>query len=173
MKSLFKLTSILFSAITLFGVANVASAQTQTGSIGVSATVGTNCVVSTSAISFGTYDPAAVPPTNGTGTVALVCTTGATPSIAVNLGANPNATQRRLTSGANTLNYNVFQPTSNAAGAACAYTTAFPTTAPGFALTAAPSTASRTYNICGQIPAAQSGAAAGTYSDTLTVTVSF
>ncbi len=173
MNKLQKLSGIVLSAFTILSVSNSAQAQTQTGSIGVSATVGTNCVVSTTSIGFGTYDPAAVAPTNGTGTVALVCTTGATPSIAVNLGSNPNATQRRLTSGANTLNYNVFQPTSNAAGAACAYTTAFPTTTPGFALTAAPSTASRTYNICGQIPAAQSGAAAGTYSDTLTVTVSF
>lgn len=169
MKNFIKLTA---AAAAVFA-ATAASAATQTGSISVTASVGSNCIVSTTPIAFGAYDPAAVPALNGTGTVALVCTTGATPSIAVDLGTNPNTGQRRLTSGANTLNYNVFRPATNAAAAACAYTTPYDTVAPGFALTAAPSTASRSYNICGQIPAGQSGAATGSYTDTLTVTVTF
>ncbi len=165
---------IRLSATTAAMVAaTAASAATQTGSIGVTASVGSNCVVSTTPIAFGAYDPAAATALNGTGTVALVCTTGATPAIAVDLGTNASSGQRRLTSGANTLNYNVFRPGTNAAGAACAYTTAYDTVAPGFALTAAPSTASRSYNICGQIPALQAGAVTGSYTDTLTVTVTF
>lgn len=169
MKNLIKLTVASAAVLASFS----AAAATQTGTMGVTASVGSNCVVSTTPIAFGVYDPAAVPPLNGTGTVALVCTTGATPAIAVDLGTNASAGQRRLTSGANTLNYNVFRPATNAATAACAYTTAYDTVAPGFALTAAPSTASRSYNICGQIPAGQSGTATGSYTDTLTVTVTF
>lgn len=147
--------------------------STTTAAIGVSATVGANCIVATVPIAFGVYNPTSATALNATGQVQLTCTIGATPAIAVDNGLNSTAGQRRLLSGAtNFINYNVFQPASNAAAAACAFTTAYPTVAPGFVLTAAPSTAQRVYNVCGQIPALQS-AAVGTYSDTITATVTF
>lgn len=153
--------------------ATQASAATTTGAIGVSATVGANCILTTVPIAFGVYDPLSVTPKTGTGQVQLVCTVGATPSVAIDLGLNALVAQRRLVSGgSNYLNYDVYQPTTNAAGAACAYTTPYATVAPGFALTAAPSTASRAYNICGQVPASQA-APNGTYADTVTATITF
>ena len=150
-----------------------ASAATTTGTVAVSATVGTNCILSTTPIAFGVYDPLSATAKTGTGQVQLVCTIGATPSVAIDNGLNVTGAQRRLVSGGtNYLSYDVYQPTTNAAGAACAYTTAYATTAPGFALTAAPSTASRAYNLCGQVPAGQA-APNGTYSDTVTATITF
>lgn len=162
-------------AAAVAGALAAASAQaaTTSGSVGISATVGANCILTTVPIAFGVYDPLAGTPRQANGQVQLVCTVGATPSVAIDLGLNASGAQRRLVSGGtNFLNYDVFQPTSNAANAACAYTTPYATVAPGFALTAAPSTASRSYNICGQIPAGQS-APNGTYADTVTATITF
>jgi len=160
-------------AAGLLASAQLAGAATTTGNVNVSATVGANCLLTTVPIAFGVYDPLSGTPLNATGQVQLACTVGATPSVALDLGLNAAATQRRLINGGvNFLNYNVFQPTTNAAGAACAYTTAYATAVPGFALTAAPSTASRADNLCGQLPAGQS-AANGTYADTITATITF
>lgn len=149
-----------------------AQAATTTGTLAATATVGANCILSTAPIAFGVYDPLSVTPKTGTGQVQLVCTVGATPSVAIDNGLNASGGQRRLNSSGTYLNYDVFTPTTNAAGAACAYTTAYPTAAPGFALTAAPSVASRSYNVCGQIPASQS-VPNGTYNDTVTATITF
>lgn len=169
----FKVAVQALAVAGLLVAAQGAQAQsTTTATIGVSATVGANCIVATVPIAFGVYNPTSATALNATGQVQLTCTIGATPAIAVDNGLNSTAGQRRLASGANFINYNVFQPASNAAAAACAFTTAFPTVAPGFVLTAAPSVAQRVYNVCGQIPALQS-AAVGTYSDTITATVTF
>jgi len=163
-------TTLAALAIGVAAISQGAFAQT-TASVGVSATVGANCIVSTTPIAFGVYNPVAVPPTDATGTVSLTCTTGAVPTIGLDNGLNFLA-QRRLASGGNFILYSVFQPASNAASAACAYTTAYPATATPFVLTAAPSVAARIYNLCGRIPALQS-AAVGTYSDTITATFTF
>ena len=162
---------ILVAAV-LLATSSAALAATTTGTVGVSASVGANCIVSTLPMAFGVYDPLSATPKNATGQVQLVCTLGATPSVAVDVGLNVSGVQRRMVSGGNFLNYDVFTPTTNAANAACAYTTAFPTAIPGYALTAAPSTASRSYNLCGQVPALQS-VPNGSYNDTVTATISF
>ena len=105
--------------------------------------------------------------------MTLVCSQGTTPNIAVSLGSNPLLTVRRMTDGTNFLAYSVFRPTSNAAGATCTGATVdYPDTAPGFGLPAAPSTASRTFNLCGQIAAGLS-IPIGTYNDTVVATVTF
>lgn len=150
-----------------------AGAATTTGTIAVNATVGANCILTTVPINFGVYDPLSATPRDATGQVQLVCTVGAVPAVAIDNGLNASGAQRRLVSGGtNFLNYDVYTPTTNAAGAACAYTTAYPAVAPGFALTAAPSTASRSYNVCGRIPATQA-VPNGTYVDTVTATITF
>lgn len=160
-------------AAALIASSSAAMAATTSGNVAVTATVGANCILTTVGITFGVYDPLSATPKTGTGQVQLVCTVGATPSVAIDNGLNVSGAQRRMVSGgSNYLNYDVFTPTTNAAGAACAYTTAYPTTAPGFALTAAPSTASRSYNVCGQVPAGQS-APNGSYTDTVQATITF
>ena len=160
-------------AAALLASSSAALAATTSGNVAVTATVGANCILTTVPITFGVYDPLSATAKTGTGQVQLVCTVGATPAIAIDNGLNVSGTQRRMVSGGtNFLNYDVFQPTSNAAAAACAYVTPFPTAVPGFALTAAPTTASRSYNVCGQIPASQS-APNGSYTDTVTATITF
>lgn len=149
-----------------------AAAASTTGNVAVSATIGANCIVSTVAMTFGVYDPLSATAKTANGQVQLICTVGATPAVALDVGLNASGAQRRLLSAGNFLNYDIYTPTTNAANAACAYTTAYPTVTPGFALTAAPSVASRTYNLCGQVPALQS-VPNGTYGDTVTATITF
>lgn len=173
MNKSFQRTALLSTLVAAGFLASSAFAGTATGTVAVSATVGSNCIVTTVPIAFGVYDPLSATPKQATGQVQLVCTVGATPSVALDSGLNASGAQRRLVfGGTNFLNYDVFTPTTNAASAACAYATAYPTTVPGYALTAAPTTASRSYNLCGQMPAGQSGAN-GTYGDTVTATITF
>jgi spore coat protein U-like protein len=160
-------------AAALLASSSAAMAGTTAGNVTVTATVGANCILTTVPIVFGVYDPLSLTPKTGTGQVQLVCTVGATPTVAMDAGLNVTGVQRRMISGGtNFLNYEVFQPTTNAAGAACSYVSAYLAAGPAFALTAAPTTASRSYNVCGQIPAGQS-APNGSYTDTLTATITF
>jgi spore coat protein U-like protein len=159
-------------AAALLASSSAVLAATTTGNVPVTATVGSNCILTTVPLTFGVYDPLSATAKTGAGQIQLVCTVGATPSVVVDVGLNVAGSQRRMVSGGNFLNYDVFQPASNAANAACTYVTAYPTSGLGFGLTAAPSTASRTYNVCGQIPALQS-APNGSYTDTVTATITF
>jgi len=165
----FKLAFVA-AALSLTAASGVSA---QTINLGVSATVGAACVLAQTAIGFGVYNPAAIVALNATGNLSLSCTTGSTPNIAIGQGLNFSGGTRRMASGTGFLNYSVFQPVSNAAGAACAFVTAYPAVNPGFTLTAAPSTAARIYNVCGQIPAGQTTVTAGNYSDTVIASIAF
>jgi spore coat protein U-like protein len=153
---------------------NASAAGSQTASVGVSTTVITNCSVTATAISFGNYDVLAATATTATGSLALVCSQGTTPKVYLGHGGFYNAGMRRMNDGGtNHLPYSIYKPTSNAAGAACTgATTPYDEVAPGNSLPAAPSVASRTFNLCGSI-AAGIDVPVGTYSDTVLATVDF
>ena len=158
----------------LMGAASLSAlAATTSTNVGVTTTVIANCTVTSTPIAFGNYDALSATPNDAVGTLVLTCTQGSAPSVAIGLGANASGVQRRMTDGTNFLPYSVFRPTSNAASATCTgATTDYPATVPGFALVAAPSTAARTFNLCGQIAAGVS-VPIGTYSDTVLATVTF
>lgn len=150
-----------------------ALAATTSTNVGVTTTVIANCTVTSTAIAFGNYDSLAATATTATGSLALTCSQGATPSIAVGLGGNASGGVRNMTDGSNLLPYSIYRPTTNTAGASCAgATTDYPDALPGFTLTAAPSTAARTYNLCGSIAAGIS-VPIGSYSDTVLASVNF
>jgi spore coat protein U-like protein len=75
------------------------------------------CDVSATSIPFGTYDPASTSPREATGTVSVSCLVlviGLNTSWTLSLdnGLGTTFTPRRLSSGANTLNYNIFTSSS-------------------------------------------------------------
>jgi spore coat protein U-like protein len=155
----------------------VAQAGTATSNTAVTATVVANCTISTTPVAFGNYDPVAAnatTPLQSSGSVTIACTKGSAPTIGISLGANALGSVRRMTDGAfNFLDYEIYQPASNAPGAACAFTTVWGTAGAGlFTPTSPTSKAARTYNVCGQIPAAQD-IAAGSFADTVVATVNF
>jgi len=144
-------------------------AGTATASLAVSASVAANCEISTSALSLGAYDPIVTNATldlSGTGTVTITCTKGATTTIALNLGSNASASQRRMAGpSTNYLNYEIYQDAG--------HTTVWGSS--GGALVtpaAAPSMAPRSYTAYGVVTAGQD-VIVGAYTDTVTATVNF
>lgn len=164
----------LLGAAAAFAAA-CAYAATATSTFNVTATVNANCTLGSTNVAFPTYDPLGAGNIQGTGTLTLTCVKGTAPvSIDLNLGLNASGSTRRMNAGgADFITYELYQPTSNAAGAACAYTTVWGTgVLNGLVPTAAPSKAPRTYNVCGQTTQGQD-VGAGSYSDTITATVNF
>jgi spore coat protein U-like protein len=132
-----------------------------------------NCTITSTAISFGNYDTLGSSPLASTGTLGFSCVTGVSLgginfTVALNTGSSGTFVTRTLKNGANTLNYNL-------------YTSVTDTTVWGDG-TAGTATVSGTYpmsnappvtlTVYGLIPA-QQNVLAGSYSDSITATVTF
>ncbi len=136
-----------------------------------------SCSVSAVGPAFGTYSPLAAAPLNANGSVNLTCTLlsggaiSVTPTVSLSAGTSGTYNSRRLYSGAHTLNYNIYWSTT--------YTQAWGDGTGGSAsgtatllLTPLTKTGTATGVMYGQIAAGQD-VGAGTYLDTITVTVSY
>lgn len=165
----------LVAAAAALACAGQAAAQTspQTANLVVSATVTANCIVSTTPLNFGNYNPLSATTVQGTGTLVLRCTRGSVPSVTLDNGTQFSGGSRRMTVGGEFLNYSLLRPVANTPGAACPALgagTAWNATA--FVLAAATNSASRTFNICGELPGSQD-VTAGVYQDTVVANVTF
>jgi spore coat protein U-like protein len=166
-----KILSATLAASVLAAGAAQAAGNTVTTTFQVSATVKPNCTTSATALGFGNYTPG-----SGAITANSTITVNCTKSTPYTVGLNPGSTtgdafiQRLMTSGANTLQYNL-------------YTTAALTTVFGDG-TGATGTDSGTgtgmanaltYTVYGQVPdnATNQASLPATYTDTITVTVSY
>jgi spore coat protein U-like protein len=149
-------------------------ADTADTNVAIVANVVANCISTSTPIAFGNYNPFDPQPLMAVGTLTLTCTQEATPSVAIGLGANPSGGVRRMTApGGGVLPYSILTPTSPGPDATCTgATTDYPTVAPGFTLTPAPSFAPRTFTVCGKIASGIS-APIGSYADTVLATISF
>lgn len=168
-------------ASVILGLAWAAVAQAGTGTVSAQSTVDTFCTVTTTALNFGPYDPIVANTTasldNGTtGSVIITCVKGTSATIALGNGlyfAGGTRQMQHATKATVFLAYQLYQPPSNAAGATCTFpaSTLWSSTS---TLTppAAPDKNSRTFNVCGTVPAGQD-VEMGTYSDTVVVTVTF
>jgi spore coat protein U-like protein len=137
----------------------------------VSATVQPNCTTAATALGFGNYTPG-----NGAVTANSTVTVNCTKATGYTIALNPGSTtgdafaQRLMTSGAGTLQYNL-------------YTTAALTTVFGDGTAATGTDAGTgtgmanafTYTVYGQLPdnATNQASTPGSYSDTITVTVTY
>lgn len=158
------------SGLVLGGfAARTVSAATANANLNVSASVASNCTISTAVLDFGTYDPVgtnAATDLDGTGTVTIACTKGASATIGLGLGSNASGTTRRMTDGSgNFLDYELYQDVS--------HSTVWSNSGAGLlSPVAAPSKASRNFTVYGRVPSNQD-AAAGSYNDTVVATVNF
>jgi spore coat protein U-like protein len=160
------------SLIVIVASVNTAFAATNTTNLSVTAIVGATCNISTSTLSFGSYDPLAANVTaalNGTGAIGTTCSNGLTNAITLDQGLNPASGStdavplRQLRSSGNVLSYFLY---SNSAR-----TTVFGNTSgTGVGQTGTGAAASAT--VFGQIPGGQN-AAPGNYADTVVATVTF
>jgi spore coat protein U-like protein len=160
-----------------FLIGGSAYAATTTANLGVGSSVAANCTIATATVAFGAYDPvianAAVART-ATGSITVACTAGSAPTITLGLGANAVGAVRKLASGADRLNYELYQPPNTTPGTACGtLTTVWGTSGANiFTPTSPASKVALTYNVCGSIPAGQD-VGVGAYSDTVVATVNF
>ncbi|HEV8694388.1 MAG TPA: spore coat U domain-containing protein [Lysobacter sp.] len=169
-----RLSLLALAAGTLLA-GNAFAAQTS-GSFNVTASVANSCkVTSTSDIAFGPYDPAVAnfsTALDATGSVSVRCTRGTAADVALNEGANKGgastcaAPLRRMSDGGTErLGYEIYLDAAHTTAWGCDAANDQPFT---FAASNVPTTKT-TY---GSIPAGQD-VAAGNFSDTVTVTVTF
>jgi spore coat protein U-like protein len=157
---------LLIATTALIGVvvAQDAWAATATSSIGVSAGVDATCTVSATRLAF--HSVATTTVDNSNATVTVTCTSGANYDVGLDYGLNAVSTQRFVkgVTPANTLPYNLFQDSSYSIpwGNNLGVDTEAGTGSGGV----------QVLTVYGQIPS-QSTVASDTYSDTITVTLTY
>jgi spore coat protein U-like protein len=133
-----------------------------------------SCSVSATALSFGPYDPSSATARDSTGTVTVTCTAillgvSASWDILLSTGSSGSFTPRRLLSGGNSMQYNLYID----AGRTQVWGDATGTTAKvSDSRFVVVGTSQYSYTTYGRIPALQN-LAPGTYTDAITVTLNF
>ena len=150
----------------LVGFASASVAATATSTFTVQVTIASSCTInSASTLNFGSQGvlTAAV---NQTSTLQVQCTNTTPYNIGLDAGTGTGATVavRKLTSGANTINYSLYQDSGHA--------TVWGNTVGTNTVAATGNGASQSYTVYGQI-SAQTTPAPATYTDTITVTVTY
>jgi len=144
-----------------------AQAQASTDML-ATATVMRKCVVSTSPMNFGEYDPASANarvPLDGQAVITVACTKGTVVNIGIDDGANASGATRRMVFGTTYLPYELFQDISR--------TMRWGNTATdGLDGGIAPSRDPHLFTLYGRVPAAQD-VPGGAFQDTVIVTVNF
>lgn len=143
-----------------------AHAATDTDTMTVTATVISSCSVTADDLALGDYDPVDASPLAAATTIDVICTNGTDFSIGLDEGAGAGASvaTRKMTSGADTLNYSLYRDAS--------HTDLWGETEGVDTVDDTGTGAVQTFDVYGLIPAAQS-APAGAYSDTINVTVTY
>jgi spore coat protein U-like protein len=158
------------SAGILLAVAGVAQAATKTATFGVSATVNPNCFVSATNMSFGAYT--GIADVDATSDVSVRCSKNAAYALSLSAGTTAGASYspRLLTDGTDTLQYNLYTTAARNAvwgdGTNSSSTVGGTGTGLGNTLT---------HTVYGRVfdNATNQGAGVGSYSDSITVTVTY
>jgi len=166
---MFKRRFVLIAFTFCVLIASDIYADSATAVIQISATVRKNCLITTTPVAYGGYDPASVnatAPLDATGAVVLTCTKGTTASIGLDGGANAQGPARRMTDGATGyLAYELYRDNS--------HSTVWSNTGGGI-LTAppAPSKDPRSFTVYGRVAGAQD-VPVGNFTDSVVATVNF
>jgi spore coat protein U-like protein len=152
-------------AAALPGAAQAATAST---TLSVTATVTSNCTVSTTPVAFGSIDVIAGTNADATGGVTVTCTNGTGWSAAAGVGGGAGATfaSRKMTAGANLLNYTLYTDAARTSvwGDGSGTTATVSNTGSG---------AAQAFTVYGRVPLGQTTVPAGGYSDTVAVTITY
>lgn len=146
-----------------------ASAATTTSSLSVNATVTANCSATTTAVAFGNVNVLSGSNVDATGGLSVTCTSGTAWSASADAGAGTNASlaTRKMANGSNLLNYVLYTDSGRTTvwgDAATTATAKFSGTGDGSA---------QANTIYARVPSGQTSVPAGSYADTVTVTVTY
>jgi spore coat protein U-like protein len=141
-------------------------AATTTTTFPVTATVLSSCVVAATPLIFGNYNPSTVTPLDVTNTVTVTCTVGTAYDIGLDAGGGAGATvgSRKMSNGANLLNYTLYQDSPR--------TTVFGNTVATDTLHATALVTPIIHTVYGRVFSGQY-IPAGAYTDTINVTVTY
>jgi spore coat protein U-like protein len=164
-KKSFSLASALIFAAGVGAVSlpDEADAATATASIIVSATVLSFCTISALPLLFGNYQTAVL---NATTTVTVLCTPSTGYNVGLDVGGGTGATiaTRKMTSGVNLLNYQLFSDTTRLV--------VWGPTIGTNTVTGTGSGLAQILTVYGQVPASQQ-VTPGAYTDTVTATITY
>jgi len=152
--------------VALTACAGAAHAATSTTTMTVQLTITATCTVnSATTLNFGTQGILATN-VDQTSTIQITCTNTTPYNIGLDAGTGTGATvaTRKMTSGANTVNYTLYSNSGR--------TTVWGNTIGTDTVAATGNGAAQSYTVYGRVPA-QAAPAPGTYSDTITVTVTY
>ena len=147
-----------------------AQAGTATANLAVSSNITANCTITTTAVSFGAYDPIsanASTPLTATGAINTTCTNGASATVTLDQGTNPDSGStaaiplRRMANGSNYMSYGLYSDNG--------YTDTFDGVT-GVSVTGTGTQVAT--SVYGSIPAGQN-LPTGAYADTVVATVTF
>lgn len=148
--------------------AGSAMAATSTTTFGVNATVADSCSVSATALDFGSIDPLAGTDKDTTTTIDVTCTNTTTYDVGLDAGATTGATvtARQMTDAStNTLDYSLYSDSGR--------TTNWGDTVGSDTVAGTGDGTAQVLTVYGRVPSGQQTATVGTYSDTITVTVTY
>jgi spore coat protein U-like protein len=169
-----KISTATLAAATLAAAAlaaGVAPAATTTTTFAVTATVQSTCSATAAALAFPNYTPGGGAQIGNT-TISVKCTKNTPFTVLLNAGSTTGEAfaQRLMASGTNTLQYNLYTAATllTIFGDGTAGTQTIAGTGLGVAT-------ANSVQVFGQVPdsASNQAAIAGSYSDTITVTVSY
>ena len=166
-----RLALIAAAALTLGSLSSTASALTAGNTFQVTATIISSCTVSGTTLNFGnSIDALATStPLDATSTLSVTCTNTTPYTVSLNAGANAggasNFGARTMKSGTRTLGYQLYLDTGRSSvwGDGTASSATVAGTGTGSA---------QSLSIYGRIPSL-AGVVPGSYSDTVTVTVTY
>ncbi|HMG46644.1 MAG TPA: spore coat U domain-containing protein [Allosphingosinicella sp.] len=145
-----------------------AIAGTVGNNLATSATVTANCTISTSPLAFGNVDSTSASDVDASGGLTITCTNGSAWTASAGLGAGSGASyaNRKMTAGANLLNYNIYTSAARTTvwGDGTASTATLGGTGTGSA---------QSVTVYGRVGGAQNSVPVGNYVDTVAVTVTY
>jgi len=156
-------------ALATTALAAPAWAQTTTGDLSSSATVTENCTLTTTAVAFGNVNATSATNVDSTGGISVTCTSGVAWSASAAAGAGTGATLavRKMANGTNLLNYALYTESTRTTvwGDGVGGTTGV--------ITGTGSGSAQASTIYARVPGGQSTVPAGSYSDTVVVTITY
>lgn len=163
------------TALVLAFSSTLLKAGTATANLTVQVTITASCTISAATLNFGSVAGTTVATTAQTGsaTVSVTCTNGSAYSVGMGQGNNYSGGSNRMNNSTNYIPYGLYTDVG--------LTHAWTTTTSSSSCTGGASTcylgtgtgSSQNITVYGQIPSTTTAPATGTYSDTVTMTITY